>query len=86
MLCPRIYCDHCGRQIENASNAMAKWDDGESCGAKDIIVCHKGACDRATMDCLFWHELDVFLVYLFHNAGGDWNAAQERAQLLARIG
>ena len=70
--CPFLYCDHCGRKVEDTASAVAAW---RAWGVMVNIV-HKGEClaqfERQWCEEsweLCTEELDVHLYQLANNCG-----------------
>lgn len=67
---PLLFCDHCGKRIENvlmAAAVFARVGEGESSPVKHV---HKGECHRETervMNTNHWQELSTHLRYLIDN-------------------
>jgi len=70
---PRVFCDECGRQIENAANGVYLWKTrGLSKDPAEVFfACHYGSTKRRCHDVLeakhdahSWEHLDRFPLYL----------------------
>ena len=72
--CPRIYCDWCGRPIEDVRNGNVYWYHDRQ---ETLYFNHKRCAwqhdnhlkARAGGSLLLSEELDLFLVYLLGNTG-----------------
>jgi hypothetical protein len=83
---PVVLCDHCGEQIEEATDGNYQWrpEDG-----KTVYFTHKPCCrafehTRGGAWCAM--ELDVLPLYLSNNLKIDRKRAEHRARLFALIG
>jgi hypothetical protein len=86
-------CDHCGEQIESASQGNYQWrmrNDGSGTDGA-VFFTHKHCCrafeaaNRGDVTWA-WGELACFPVYLGNNLQLKWEKAKETARLFASIG
>lgn len=84
---PIVVCDHCGKRIDNASDANYEWfaSSVEPGTLFDIYLLHK-ACVRSHEASLGVHldsnEMIDLLPFLVDNVRLDWDRAREHANMV----
>jgi hypothetical protein len=87
---PVVFCDHCGREITEASDGNYQWrmprTGGE--GPAQIYFTHKGCCHAFEGDDSDWGAMDLecLLVFLANNLRVNWEKAVTTAKIIASIG
>jgi hypothetical protein len=88
---PMVTCEMCKCVIRKAEEGMACYGFSTDDYSGELKFFHKLTCnpDRYHGDnvpkYLFWHDLDVFFVWLTTNTKMDWKDARDRAKLLESI-
>jgi hypothetical protein len=88
---PQIFCDHCGKIIENAREGNYQWrldypmQDGET---PHLFFTHKACCDAfETAQGGSWAAigLEALPFFLAHNLHVPWKTARAHAHMMSRL-
>jgi len=92
LLCPVVFCDFCGRRIENAKegNYEYRGEDALRLKGAEVKFVHKDCCREfetahGERVIWYWDELQAFLVFLGNNLSLDWEHAREQAERAASL-
>lgn len=90
LYCPKIFCDYCGNEIEDAKQGNYEWKSGFNAGfTSEIFFTHKQCCfpfeeQHGGRSTWMTGELQVFPLFLKRNLNIDSKREKELAELSFR--